>query len=89
MPKLSDVDRRALKLADDLQKALEQWLSYRGMHQPCPVSPFVDPAGEPAVIIKMNAQVASAMIDSLRQQRGRSPGQPGPGATPRYLPVYR
>ena len=51
MGNLSDNDRRALRLAGDLQKAVGQWLSYRGVDQPCTVSPFVDPTGQPAVVI--------------------------------------
>ena len=77
MGNLSDNDRRALRLAGDLQKALGQWLSYRGVDQPCTVSPFVDPTGQPAVIIRMDAHVAHAMIDSLNEQHPRSVGQPG------------
>ncbi len=65
MPNLTDSDRQALRLADDLEKALQRWLSYRGVNQPCTVSPFVDAAGQPAVIVKMNAEVAHAVIDGL------------------------
>lgn len=86
MRNLSDTDRRALRLADGLQKAVTQWLSHRGEDQPCTVSPFVDATGQPAVIIKMNAQVATAMIDSLNQQHARSAEQPGPGSTSGYAP---
>jgi hypothetical protein len=78
MGNLSDNDRRALRLAGDLQKAVGQWLSYRGVDQPCTVSPFVDPTGQPAVVIRMNAQVACAMIDSLNEQHPRTAGPPGP-----------
>jgi hypothetical protein len=78
MGNLSDNDRRALRLAGDLQKAVGQWLSYRGVDQPCTVSPFVDPTGQPAVVIRMNAQVARAMIDSLNEQQPRTAGPPGP-----------
>jgi hypothetical protein len=80
MGNLSDNDRRALRLAGDLQKAVGQWLSYRGVDQPCTVSPFVDPTGQPAVVIRMNAQVARAMIDSLNEQQPRTAGSPGPAA---------
>jgi hypothetical protein len=87
MPHLTDSDRQALRLADDLQKAVQRWLSYRGVDQPCTVSPFVDAAGQPAVLIKMNAHVACAMIDSLGQPHARSarsagpPARGGPGTT--------
>jgi hypothetical protein len=69
MRTLSDQDRQALRLADELRKAMAQWLSQRGMGQTCAVSPFVDPAGQPSVILTMNAQVASALIESLRPSR--------------------
>jgi hypothetical protein len=78
MGNLSDNDRRALRLAGDLQKAVGQWLSHRGVDQPCTVSPFVDPTGQPAVVIRMNAHVARAMIDSLNEQYPRTAGPPGP-----------
>ncbi len=76
MPNLTDSDRQALVLADDLRKAVQKWLSHRGMNQPCTVSPFVDPAGQPAVILKMNARVTRAMIDNLDERRA------GPGGPP-------
>lgn len=79
MPHLTDSGREALRLAYDLQKAMAQWLSSRGVDQPCTVSPFLDPAGHPAVIMKMDAQVACAMIDSLDRQHARLAEQPGPG----------
>jgi len=86
MPNLTDSDRQALRLADNLQKAVAQWLSYRGVDQSCTVSPFVDPTGQPAVLIKMNAHVACAMIDSLQQQHGRVAEWPGPDGAPGPLP---
>jgi hypothetical protein len=79
MPHLTDTDRQALRLANDLQKAVQQWLSYRGVNQSCTVSPFVDGAGQPAVLLRMNAQAAWSMIDSLHQQDARLGAQPGPG----------
>jgi hypothetical protein len=90
MPNLSDKDRQALRLAGDLQKAIDQWLGRRGIEPSCGVSPFIDTKGEPAVIIKMNAQVAGAMIDSLQQLNGPSgpplplggPAQASPSADP-------
>jgi len=78
MPNLSDRERQALRLADDLQKAVEQWLSSRGAGRSCTVSPFVDPSGQPSVILKMNARVAYAMINSLNQQDTRLAAQPAP-----------
>jgi hypothetical protein len=80
---LNDKDRRALRLAKDLQTAIQQWLSHRGVDQAVAISPFIDSTGQPAVIIKMNARVACVMIDSLNEQRIRSSDQP----TPRQPPV--
>jgi hypothetical protein len=86
MPNLSDKDRQALRLAGDLQRAIDQWLGRRGVQPSCAVSPFVDTAGEPAVIIKMNAQVADAMIDSLQQLNGPSGPPPPPLGGPAQAP---
>ncbi len=83
---LDDTDRRALQLADRLQKAMQRWLSYRGEDQSCTVSPFIDPTGQPAVIIKMNAQVACVMVDSLNEPDAHAGEQPRPDAAPRPLP---
>lgn len=82
MPNLSDKDRQALRLAGDLQQALDEWLGRRGVEQSCAVSPFVDPNGEPAVIIRMKAPAAEAMIDSLRRLDARSVPPPPSGAGP-------
>ncbi|HUK71638.1 MAG TPA: hypothetical protein VLW50_23205 [Streptosporangiaceae bacterium] len=86
MRNLSDTDRQALQLAGHLQKAVEQWLSYRGAGQSCAISPFVDSTGQPAVLIKMNARTACAMIESLNEQHTYSGGQSRPGRTPRSRP---
>ena len=50
---------------------MQQWLSSRGVDEPCTVSPYVDPGGQPAVLVRMNAHLAHAMIDSLNQQHAR------------------
>ena len=86
MRNLSDTDRQALRLAGHLQQAVEQWLSYRGAGQSFAISPFVDATGQPAVLIKMNAHTACAMIDSLNEQQTYSGGQPRHAATPRSRP---
>jgi len=80
MPNLSEKDKQALRLAGDLQRAIDQWLGRRGVEQSCAVSPYVDPAGEPAVIIKMNAHVAGAMIDGLRPPEASPVPPPGGGS---------
>jgi hypothetical protein len=71
MPNLTDSDRQALRLADGLQKAVQQWLSSRGVDKPYTVSPYADSGGQPTVLIRMNAHMAHAMIDSLNQQHAR------------------
>jgi hypothetical protein len=48
--------------------------------QNCAVSPFVNPAGQPAVILTMSAQAASALIEGLRPRRTQ------PGANPPFMP---
>ncbi len=83
---LDDTDRRALQLADRLQKAMQRWLSYRGEDQSCTVSPFIDPTGQPAVIIKMNAQVPCVMVDSLNEPDAHAGEQPRPDTAPGPLP---
>jgi hypothetical protein len=72
MPHLTDTDRQALRLADELQRAVQQWLSHQGVDPSCTVSPFVDGAGQPAV------------IDGLHRQPGPvRPGErPAPGGVP-------
>ncbi len=86
MRNLSDTDRQALRLAAHLRQAMAQWLSYRGAGQSCAISPFVDSTGQPAVLIKINAHTACAMIDSLNEQYNRSREQPRPAGTPRSRP---
>ena len=86
MRSLSDQDQRALRLAGQLQKAIEQWLSDRGVDQPCTVSPFVDPTGQPAVLLKLNAHVACAMIDSLNEQHAHRTEQPSLPTAPGHFP---
>ena len=70
MPHLTDSDRDALRLADDLQRTVDQWLSQRGVTQSCGVSPYVDSSGQPAVVMKLTAQAALALIDSLAARPG-------------------
>jgi hypothetical protein len=79
MPHLTDTDRQALRLADDLQRALQQWLSQIGVAPSCTVSPYVDGTGQPAVVMKLNAQAAWAMIDGLQQLQVHPGTRPGPG----------
>jgi hypothetical protein len=81
---LKDCDQQALRLAGDLDKAIRQWLGHRGVDSSCTISPYVDPAGRPAVLVKMDEFAANAMVTSLneqpahttpaRRERGRADG---------------
>ncbi|MGI8331932.1 hypothetical protein ACRYCC_18340 [Actinomadura scrupuli] len=75
---LRDSDRQALQLAGDLEKAIHQWLGQRGVDGTCTISPYVDPAGRPAVLVKMDGHVAGAMVAGLNQPRDHN----GPRARP-------
>lgn len=75
---LRDSDRQALQLAGDLEKAIQQWLGQRGVDGACTISPYVDPAGRPAVLVKMDGQVARAMVVGLTQPHDHD----GPRARP-------
>jgi hypothetical protein len=83
---LKDSDQQALRLAADLQKAMQQWLNHRGLDDSCTISPYVDATGQPAVLIKMNATVANAMVASLNEQHTRSTEQWPTHGDPRQLP---
>jgi hypothetical protein len=74
---LKDSDKQALRLAGDLDKAIRQWLGRRGVQGSCTISPYVDPAGRPAVLITMNASVAGAMVAGLNEEHmSGDPRQP-------------
>lgn len=74
---LTDSDQQALRLAGELQAAVQQWLQGRGVTNSCMISPYVDQTGQPAVLIQMNAHLASAMIASFNEQQIR-PAEPWP-----------
>jgi len=75
---LSDSDRQALRLAQDLREEMRAALP----QLPAPsVSPFVDQSGMPSVLLKMDAETAHALMAVLAERRA---GQGGvPGAEPR------
>ncbi|MDX6432435.1 MAG: hypothetical protein QOE54_4801 [Streptosporangiaceae bacterium] len=75
---LRDSDQQALRLAGDLDKAIRQWLAQRGVDGSCTISPYVDPAGHPAVLVKMDAHAAGAMAAGLNELHGHG--------APRVLP---
>ncbi|GGK78205.1 hypothetical protein Sme01_23180 [Sphaerisporangium melleum] len=66
---LTDRDRQALRLAAELRRRMQDWLGRRGVPAALAVSPFVDPAGDASVLIRMNAHAALAMILGFEEQR--------------------
>ncbi|MFL6052903.1 MAG: hypothetical protein ACJ72W_08310 [Actinoallomurus sp.] len=76
MPGMSDPSREALYLAQDLQQRMMRWIARRGASARVIVTPFVDPAGRPNVLIRLNAHVARAMILSFDQQHAQPPQWP-------------
>jgi hypothetical protein len=85
---LSDRDRHAIELAQDLRDHIGRWLTRRGIITGIlVVSPFVDPAGQPSVLIRMNASAAGALLLGLDEPHcppAPKPDQSGPahGPTP-------
>jgi hypothetical protein len=73
MSHLTDNDRHALELARDLRANMQQWLARHGATGNLSISPFVDPAGRPSVIITMEAPLALAMVRSFDQQQAPAP----------------
>jgi hypothetical protein len=68
---LTDRDRQALRLAAELRGRMQEWLGRRGIAASPVVSPFIDPAGDASVLIRMNAHAALAMIVGFEEQRRR------------------
>ncbi|HEX6470519.1 MAG TPA: hypothetical protein VF069_15585 [Streptosporangiaceae bacterium] len=75
---LTERDREALALARTLREHMHGWMSARGVTAPVKVTPYVDPAGRPNVLVRLDSRLAIAMILSLRDL----PAQPGPHADP-------
>ena len=76
---LSDSDRQALRLAQDLREEMRAALPQ--LPAAPSVSPFVDQSGMPSVLLKMDAETAHALMALLAERRA---GQGGaPGAEPR------
>ncbi|WP_157610372.1 hypothetical protein [Spirillospora albida] len=75
---MSDSDRQALRLAQDLREEIRAVLP-RVAAAPS-VSPFVDQSGMPSVLLKMDAETARALMAVLAERRG------APGAPPQREP---
>lgn len=72
---LSDSDRQALRLAQDLR---EEMLAALPQLPAAPsVSPFVDQSGMPSVLLKMDAETAHALMAVLAERRAVQGGVPG------------
>lgn len=75
---LSDSDRQALRLAQDLREEMRAALPQ--LPSPPSVSPFVDQSGMPSVLLKMDAETARALMAVLAERRA------GPGGVPAVEP---
>ncbi|MFG2006013.1 hypothetical protein ACGFNU_43370 [Spirillospora sp. NPDC048911] len=74
---LSDSDRQALRLAHDLREEMRLALPPHGAALPA-VSPFVDPAGRPSVLMRMDADTARALMALLGERRAEQAVPPEP-----------
>ncbi|KAB2346804.1 hypothetical protein [Actinomadura rudentiformis] len=74
---LSDSDRQALRLAHDLREEMRLALPPHGTAVPA-VSPFVDPAGRPSVLMRMDADTARALMALLGERRAEQAVPPEP-----------
>ncbi|WP_019630461.1 hypothetical protein [Actinomadura atramentaria] len=79
---LSDSDRQALRLAHDLREELRRALPH--VSAAPSISPFVDPGGRPAVLMRMDADTARALMALLGEPRSL---QTGPTQIPASVPA--
>ena len=71
---LSDSDRQALRLAHDLREEMRAALPQ--LPSAPSVSPFVDQAGMPSVLLRMDADTARALMALLAERRAERGGAP-------------
>ncbi|GII76731.1 hypothetical protein Sru01_17130 [Sphaerisporangium rufum] len=71
-----DDGRHALRLAAELRTRMERWLDRHRVASTPVISPYVDRAGEPKVLIRLDAHAALAMIVEFEEQQ-RHPATPG------------
>jgi hypothetical protein len=64
----SERERLAVILAHDVRDQLSCWLTRRGvLPAGLLVSPFVDPSGQPSVLVRLNAPAARTLLQGLAQ----------------------
>jgi hypothetical protein len=68
LPRQSELD--AVALADDIRVLLVRWFQRRGVQgvPPFGVSPYVSPADQPSVVIRMEGHAAYALVLSLHEE---------------------
>ncbi|MBE1535679.1 hypothetical protein [Actinomadura algeriensis] len=75
---MSDSDRQALRLAQDLREEMRAALPQ--LPADPSVSPYVDPGGTPSVLLRMDADTARALMAVLAERRaapaGEQPAEP-------------
>jgi hypothetical protein len=86
---LAPAGREAVNLARDLREEIRNWLACRGVDAPVVLSPFIDSAGQPNVLVRMNAYLARAMILSFHEQRVQRFPQPPQSSSRRDNGIYR
>ncbi|MFD0903214.1 hypothetical protein [Actinomadura sediminis] len=70
---MSDSDRQALRLAQDLREEMRAALPQ--LPADPSVSPFVDPGGTPSVLLRMDADTARALMAVLAERRAAPAGE--------------
>ncbi|GAA2124022.1 hypothetical protein [Actinomadura napierensis] len=73
---LSDSDRQALRLAQDLREEMRAALPQ--LPAAPSVSPFVDQTGTPSVLLRMDADTARALMAVLAERRTDRTAPPAP-----------
>ncbi|TNY36553.1 hypothetical protein [Thermomonospora catenispora] len=81
--RLTAREREAVALATEVRGLLCTWMARRGLAAPLGVSPYVDRAGRPCVLIRMDARLALAVLRTLPD--GRPPPR-RPNGTFRHGP---
>ncbi|MEV5830475.1 hypothetical protein AB0L25_33405 [Spirillospora sp. NPDC052242] len=75
---MTENERQAVRLADDLRNHIGRWLIQRGLQGPVSISPYVGRDGRPNVLIRTDAHVARALAMSLDERSHPPPRRPLP-----------